>query len=88
MPEKHLEDLADQIESSLQSDDVSERDRAVLEQVQSELHTVLAAPAPLTSAPSSLRDRLGQAVDRLEGEHPRLTELLSKALDALSDVGI
>lgn len=88
MPHKHLEDLADQIESSLQSDDVSERDRGVLEQVQSELQTALAAPTRLANSPASLRDRLGQAVDRLEGEHPRLTELLSKALDALSDVGI
>lgn len=88
MPPKHLEDLADQIESSLRSDDVSERDRVVLEQVQSDLQTALAAPAQLTSSPASLRERLSQVVDRLEGEHPRLTDLLSKALDALSDVGI
>ena len=85
MPHKHLEDLANQIERSLQSDHVSERDRSVLEQVHSELQTTLARPA---SPPASLRDRLSHAVDRLEGEHPRLTELLSKALDALSDVGI
>ena len=88
MPQKHLEDLANQIESSLQSASVSERDRSVLEQVQTELQTALATPSQLKSAPASLRDRLGHAVDRLEGEHPRLTELLSKALDALSDVGI
>jgi hypothetical protein len=78
MTEKHLDDLAEQIERSLKSDDVSARDRSLLEQVQSELQ----APS------ASLRNRLTQAVDRLEGEHPRLTELLSKALDALSDVGI
>ena len=79
MNDKHLKDLAHEIESSLQSKDVSERDRGVLKDLQ----TALATPAP-----GGLRDRLSHAVERLEGEHPRLTQLLSKALDALSDVGI
>ena len=88
MTHKRLEDLSNEIESSLQSDDVSESDRSVLKQVQSELQTVLAAPAPLASQPLGLRDRLTHALERLEGEHPRLSDLLSKTLDALSDIGI
>lgn len=88
MTQKYLKDLATQIESSLQSADLSERDRSVLEQVQSDLQAALAAPAPHVNPPASLRERLAQAVDRLEGEHPRLTDLLSKTLDVLSDVGI
>lgn len=88
MTEKHLKDLANEIESSLQSDDVSEQDRSVLTQVQSELQAALAAPTPQVSATGGLRDRLSHAIERLEGEHPRLTDLLSNALDALSDVGI
>lgn len=84
MTQKHLKDLANEIESSLQQGSVSERDRSVLEQVHSEIQAALAAPAQ----PENLRDRLNHAVERLEGEHPRLTSLLSKALDVLSDVGI
>jgi hypothetical protein len=88
MTHKRLEDLSNEIESSLQSDDVSESDRSVLKQVQSELQSVLAAQAPLARPPLGLRDRLTHALERLEGEHPRLSDLLSKTLDALSDIGI
>jgi len=84
MTQKHLKDLANEIESSLQKGSVSESDRSVLEQVHTEIQAALAAP----SQPDSLRDWLSHAVERLEGEHPRLTTLLSKALDVLSDVGI
>jgi HPt (histidine-containing phosphotransfer) domain-containing protein len=88
MTDKHLKELATEIETSLQSGAVTDQDRAVLKQVQSELQTVLGAPASLASPPSGLRDKLTQVIERLEGEHPRLTSLLSKSLDALSDVGI
>jgi hypothetical protein len=88
MTDKHLKELASEIKTSLQSNAVTERDRAVLEQVHSELQTVLAAPAPLASSPVGLRDKLTRAIEHLEGEHPRLTSLLSKSLDLLSDVGI
>jgi hypothetical protein len=88
MTDKHLKELASEIETSLQNGAVTEEDHAVLKQVHSELQVVLSAPAPLASPPSGLRDKLTQAIERLEGEHPRLTSLLSKSLDALSDVGI
>ena len=88
MTDKHLKDLATEIETSLQNDAVTEADRAVLEQVHPELQAVLARPAPLASRPAGLRDKLSHAIERLEGEHPRLTSLLSKSLDVLSDVGI
>lgn len=87
MTDKHLKDLAAEIETSLQSGAVTEGDRAVLEQVHSEVQAALSTPAPRT-APVSLRDKLNDAIERLEGEHPRLTSLLSKSLDALSDLGI
>jgi hypothetical protein len=81
MSDKHLKDLANEIESSLQRDSLTERDRVVLSELQ-------AALATLEPAPHGLRERLTHAVERLEGEHPRLTALLSKTLDVLSDVGI
>jgi hypothetical protein len=88
MTDKPLKDLASEIETSLKNADVSAGDRSVLEQVHSELLAVLTAPAPLSTPPVGLLDRLTQAIERLEGDHPRLTSLLSDSLDALSDVGI
>jgi hypothetical protein len=88
MTDKHLEQLAEEIETSLQSGAVTEQDRTVLKQVHSELQAALAVPVPLASPPAGLRDQLSRAIEQLEGEHPRLTSLLSKSLDLLSDVGI
>lgn len=88
MTDKHLKELASEIGVSLKGDAVTDRDRAVLEQVHAELQTVLAEPAPLAKPPLGLRDKLKQAIEQLEGEHPRLTSLLSSSLDLLSDVGI
>jgi hypothetical protein len=88
MSDKHLEELAGEIGSSLQGGAVTERDRAVLEPLHTELQAALAAPTPQAKPPLGLRDKLKHAVEQLEGEHPRLTSLLSKSLDLLSDVGI
>jgi hypothetical protein len=87
MTDKHLEQLAEEIETSLQSGAVTEQDRTVLKRVHSELQAALAVPA-LASPQVGLRDQLRRAIEQLEGEHPRLTGLLSKSLDLLSDVGI
>lgn len=88
MTEKHLKDLASEISASLQDGAVAEKDRVVLEQVHSELQAVLSTPVPVAEQPHGLRDKLRRAIEQLEGDHPRLTSLLSKSLDLLSDVGI
>jgi len=88
MTDKHLEELASEINASLRTGAVAEKDRAVLEDVHSELQAVLSAPAPVAEPPRSLLDKLTQAIEQLESDHPRLTSLLSKSLDLLSDVGI
>jgi len=62
--------------------------RVLLKRVHSELQAALVVPAPLASPPVGLRDQLSRAIEQLEGEHPRLTSLLSKSLDLLSEVGI
>lgn len=36
----------------------------------------------------SLRERFGQALERFEGAHPRLTAALGRVIDALADLGI
>ena len=87
MTDKHLKDLAAELQTSLKNGAVSEADRTVLEQVHTEVQAALSDPAP-RPAPVSLREKLQDAIERLEGEHPHITSLLSKSLDALSDLGI
>ena len=86
MDPKALEELIAEIDSSLEGN-LSSADRARLEQVRADLATALAAELEEHHAPS-LRARLRSALEQLEGEHPQLTSLLGKTLDALSDVGV
>lgn len=88
MTDKHFEELASEIRASLQGGAVAEKDRAVLEQVHTELQAVLSAPSTAVEPPQGLREKLTRAIEHLEGDHPRLTSLLSKSLDLLSDIGI
>jgi len=39
-------------------------------------------------APESLVDQLNDALERFEGSHPRLTQLVGRIADSLSDIGI
>jgi hypothetical protein len=80
MSQRHLKELIAEIETSLRSDAITPQDRAMLEQV----HADLTAEQPA----SGLRNTLSAAIERVEDEHPQLTALLAKALDALSDVGL
>jgi hypothetical protein len=88
MTDKHLQELAAEIRTSLQDTALDGEDRAVLQRLHSELQAVLGTPAQSTEPSLTLRDKLARAVEHLEGDHPRLTSLLSKSLDLLSDVGI
>ena len=58
MTDKHLEELATEIKASA----VAEKDRAVLEQVHTELQAVLSSPAPVAAPPLGLRDKLTRAI--------------------------
>ena len=88
MTDKHLEELADEIKASLRDGAVAEHNRTALEQVHSELQAVLGGAAPVAEPPLDLRNKLKRAIEQLESDHPRLTSLLSKSLDMLSEVGI
>jgi hypothetical protein len=84
MTQHHLKELIAEIETSLRSHDITPQDRAMLEQVHADLSATLSEKQ---RAPG-LRDSLNAAIERLENEHPQLTTLLAKALDALSDMGL
>jgi hypothetical protein len=97
MPDRTLEQLLVEVDAALASDHLSDADRTLLERVRQDLAAAKHAPAtpPVAAAQpsaragsSQLRETLSSAIERLETQHPRLTSLLGKTLDALSDVGL
>lgn len=77
----------DELDATLRSGRaLSADDRALLERAHAELAAALAAQ-PAAPTPG-LRQSVGDALQRLQVEHPRLSSLLSATLDALSDVGV
>jgi hypothetical protein len=86
MADRTLRELMTELDTTLRSGrELSPEDRALLEQARAELETALAAKP--TTPTRQLRQSVG-ALERLQIEHPRLSGLLTAALDALSDVGV
>lgn len=70
---------------------VADEDRSLVEQVKEDLEAVLergAAPAAAADEDASPRERLEQAIERFEADHPSLANLMSAALDALNKLGV
>ena len=91
MTQRPLQELLAELELTLRSGGkISPEDRALLERVQVDLEVALASqpPAAAPAEPHSLRDSVREALDRVQVEHPRLSSLLSRTLDALSDLGV
>ena len=86
MPDKTIHELLVELEASLRGGDaINDEDRALVRDLHADLNAAVAKPA---AAPANLRPNLSAAVDSLSARHPRLSSLLSRALDALSDVGL
>jgi len=97
MPARSLQELLSELEATLNSGSVSQQDRILLERVQADLtaaHKTQPATAQTTQTaqttaiPHTLPDNLREAIDRLQVEHPKLSSVLSNALNALSDLGV
>jgi hypothetical protein len=87
MADQKLRELMNELDATLRSGrPISAEDRALLERAHAEVEVALAAK-PAAPTPR-LRQSVGDALQRLQIEHPRLSSLLSSALDALSDVGV
>lgn len=86
MSDKTLRDLLTELKAQLQNDAITKAERAELQQLHSNLEAALREPAK--SAKPGLQSDVQSAVERLEGNHPKLTSLLARVLDALSDVGV
>jgi hypothetical protein len=83
MEQAALKDTLAEVETALRGK-LTDADRATLEQTRSELHAALGEGGKSSALGGGLRS----ALEKLEGEHPKLTAVLSKALDALSDLGV
>jgi ElaB/YqjD/DUF883 family membrane-anchored ribosome-binding protein len=91
MTAKTLQDLLTEVETVLRDSATSAKDRTVLDNVRTELKAALTSVTTQPPAPAeapTLRSQLQEAVENLEREHPRLTSLLARTLDLLSDVGV
>ena len=90
MPDRELTRLLDELQAELDSNpDLSDAERAALEELRSRLGGVLDSGRPSADYKGEgLSDPLRNYVDRFETSHPTLTMILGRIADALSKMGI
>ncbi len=94
MPERsrELRETLAQLHEQLEAADLADAAaRARLREAMDEIRAALAHAERRGEAPElqrSLRDRLSDAAQHFEGEHPALTDALSRVINALSALGI
>jgi hypothetical protein len=87
-PGPSLSEIIDELREALEApDDLDEELRAELRGAAEEILEAL-DPAHERELSSSLRDRLTNTLVRFEKGHPRLTGIIGRVADALSDMGI
>lgn len=84
---RSLNAILDELHGALEdSPEVGEEARASLKKTAEQIRQALEAPE--NPEGESLRDQLSAAVERFEVAHPRLTGLVGRIADAMSDLGI
>ncbi len=87
-PGPSLNEIIDELREALEApDDLDEELRAELRGAAEEILEAL-DPDHERELSSSLRDRLTNTLERFEKGHPRLTGIIGRVADALSDMGI
>jgi hypothetical protein len=88
MSDPKLRAVVEEIRGQLAgADGLSPGARRSLEELVRDLETLIDAPADAESS-ASLRDRLTDAVRRLEASHPALSTTLGNVVDALAFFGL
>ena len=91
-PTDSLQGILDELHDALEaSSDVGEEQRAALRRAAHEIRAALgddARAAAETADSGTLVDQLNAALERFEGSHPRLTQIVGRIADSLSDLGI
>lgn len=86
MSSEHLRELLESLRAELdRTESVDERSRALLREVDAEIREALERAE---AQPESVTERLRETVESFEGEHPQLTEAVSRVIDALVKMGI
>ena len=86
MTDQKLRNLLEQLHDELaRTDTVDEKGRDMLSHVSADIQKLL-EPSE-TASPSTL-ERLQEAIDHFEVDHPAITAALSQLLNALSNAGI
>ncbi len=84
---RSLREILQELHRALEaSPEVGQKGRDALRQAAEDIQAAL--DSPTTERSSGLSDQLSQALERFEGSHPRLTQLVGRLADALSDLGI
>ena len=87
-PGSSLNEIIDELREALEApEDLDEERRAELRRAAEEILEAL-DPDHERELSSSLRDHLTKSLERFEKDHPRLTEIIGRVADALSDMGI
>ena len=89
MPRTRLRQTLEELEQELErTGPVDARSRELLEHVVAEVHEILARTEEPGEKERSLRERLAEATDAFEADHPALAETLGRLATALSNLGI
>jgi len=87
-PRPSLNELVEELRDALDApDDLDEELRVELRNAAKEILEAL-DPDHERQLSRSLGDRLTQSIERFEKGYPRLTEIIGRVADALSDMGI
>ena len=88
-PRTSLNEILDELHEALEaSDDLGEEAREQLRSAAREIQQTIGVDGSSSDAKQSLGDRLNEAIESFEGKHPKLTGIVGRIADALSDMGI
>ncbi len=86
MTDQKLRELLEQLHNELEHmESVDERGREILSRISADIQKFL---DPAQENPETLLDRLQDAIDHFEVDHPAITAALSQILNSLSNAGI
>jgi hypothetical protein len=84
---KRLHEILDELHELLETDkEMGDEAVGALKQAADEIRGAVGTEPD--GDHDGLREQLNGALERLEGRHPKLTELVGRVADALSDIGI
>ncbi len=85
-PQPTLNEILEELHEALEaSDDLGDEAREKLRSAAREIQQTIGDE---TAEPQSPLDRLNEAIESFEGKHPKLTAIVGRIADALSDLGI